>query len=180
MPLLLSRDGETFFHTSESFYFYPPPGNFSLAPIFPGGGPVGLPTFVTIYGSGFLGFDGAAAHVRCRWSRPAPTPSWWPLGFSPSHGGAVAADVTEPSVLTDTMMVCESYEGTDAKTIVLDVSLNTGQVCGPTCTRLLACSRMREHAPVGMQAPDHTTTLSTGAARSLCTEWDNACASHLH
>ena len=35
---------------------------------------MGLPTFVTIRGSGFLGFDGTAAHVRCRWSRLAPTP----------------------------------------------------------------------------------------------------------
>ena len=97
-----------------------------------------------------------------------------------NHHADVPADVTEPSLLTDTLMVCASYGGAGAKTIVLDVSLNTGQVCGPTCTRLLACSRMREHAPVGMQAPDHTTTLSTGAARSLCTEWDNACASHVH
>ena len=88
LRVLLSRDGEAFFYTSEFFYFYPPPGNFSLEPIFPGGGPVGLPTFVTIRGSGFLGFDGTAAHVRCRWSRLAPTPPEWPLGYAPSHGGA--------------------------------------------------------------------------------------------
>ena len=79
--------------------------------------------------------------MRCRWSRLAPTPPEWPLGYAPSHGGAgvvagryipshhgdVPADVTEPSVLTDTLMVCASYGGAQAKTIVLDVSLNTGQ-----------------------------------------------------
>ena len=44
-----------------------------------------------------------------------------------NHHADVPADVTEPSLLTDTLMVCASYGGAGAKTIVLDVSLNTGQ-----------------------------------------------------
>ena len=44
-----------------------------------------------------------------------------------NHHADVPADVTEPSLLTDTLMVCASYGGAGAKTVVLDVSLNTGQ-----------------------------------------------------
>ena len=49
VALKLSRDGRDFFDTSTWFYFYPPPVNFSA--IFPGGGPVGVATNVTISGA---------------------------------------------------------------------------------------------------------------------------------
>ena len=55
-----------------------------------------------------------------------------------NHHADVPADVTEPSLLTDTLMVCASYGGAGAKTIVLDVSLNTGQATlTPTLTLAL-------------------------------------------
>ena len=68
MTILLSRDGEAFFHTSFSFFYYQAPGNFTA--IYPGGGH--QPTLVTLTGEGFLGFDGDAAQARCRWGAGAP------------------------------------------------------------------------------------------------------------
>lgn len=106
-PVLLSRDGSSFFHTATTFFYYPAPANFSS--IFPGGGPVGIPTNVTITGEGFLGFDGQAEQVRCRW------------------GGAEAAtDVTVPSYISDTELRCESFARQSPGTVKVYVSLNAG------------------------------------------------------
>ena len=51
VPVLLSRTGAdgSFFHTAASFYYYPPPHSFGVAaPIYPGGGPLGMSTNISL------------------------------------------------------------------------------------------------------------------------------------
>ena len=96
-----------FFFTAQYFYLYPPPGNFSG--ILPRGGPLMKPTAVTLRGDGFLGFDGKAEQARCRWGGPE-----------------ASGDVTTPTILTDSMLVCFSFARPTAGTVELFVSLNAG------------------------------------------------------
>jgi hypothetical protein len=93
VPLQLSRDGREFFYTANFFYYYETIHNYNFSAIYPGGGPDNQPTSVTIMGEGMLGFDGDASNCRCRWG-----------------GTDNADDVTTPTQVTSTSMVCLSYD----------------------------------------------------------------------
>jgi hypothetical protein len=103
VPVQLSRDGASFFMTATTFYFYPPPANFTA--IYPGGGPVLSPTNVTLYGEGLAAFTALPEHVRCRF-------------------GEAASDVTTPHFVSDTQVSCAGFPSATAGTVQLFVSLN--------------------------------------------------------
>lgn len=72
VPVLLSRDGVSFFHTAQTYFYFDAPHNFTS--LYPRGGTDGKPTRVTISGLGFLGFTDDVSQVRSLASRTTPTP----------------------------------------------------------------------------------------------------------
>ena len=99
VPVLLSRTGAdgSFFHTAASFYYYPPPHSFGVAaPIYPGGGPLGMSTNISLAAGGLRAFDGRADNVRVRWGEAATDED--------------RANVTTPHALTDANLSVASYQ----------------------------------------------------------------------
>ena len=113
LPILLSRDGDDFFFTAMTFYYYAEPGNFSF--IYPGGGPLDTPTVVTIQGQGFLGFDGLAERTRCRFG-----------------GVDNSADVTTPHYISDSEVRAMSLKTVSFRALRL-MPLFAARDCAPRC-----------------------------------------------
>ena len=115
VPILLSRDGNNWFHTAQVFFYYPVPANFSS--IYPGGGPDDAPTSVTLAGQGMKGFNGEASNCRCRWG-----------------GLEASADITTPISVSPSELVCMSFDRQEQGPgeVELYVSLNAGVDFHPT------------------------------------------------